>query len=258
MQHLVAFVFLLVATFVLAPLVASAEDDRVFELRTYRTNDGKLDDLLARFRDHTCALFEKHGMQNIGYWVPIHEEDGAENTLIYVIAHESRDAAKKSWKGFILDPDWHAARDASEVNGRLLAEKPESVFMKATDYSPAIKTGVAEPERTFLLRTYQAAEGKLDALHARFREHTVDLFSKHGMSHVGYWDPTDPEDGAGSKLIYILSLPSEEAGEQSFASFRKDPEWQKARAESEKDGGLTVKGGVQGIYLKPTDFSSLR
>ena len=246
------------AAFVLAPSGARAEDDRVFELRIYRTNEGKLDDLLARFRDHTCALFEKHGIENIGYWLPVHEEDGAGNTLIYVIAHKSRDAAKASWKGFIGDPEWHAARDASEANGKILSEKPESIFMKATDYSPPVKTGVESPERMFLLRTYDAAEGKLPALHARFRDHTVGLFSKHGMSHVGYWEPTDEDKGAGSKLVYILAVPSEEAGQASFGSFREDPEWQKVKEESESDGSLTAPKGVKGVYMKPVDFSPLR
>jgi hypothetical protein len=107
---------------------------RVFELRTYTTNEGKLDALQARFRNHTTKLFEKHGMTNVGYWVP-QDDPLARNTLIYVLAHPSREAAKKSWASFQADPDWQKIRNESEAQGRINA-KVESVFMDPTDYSP--------------------------------------------------------------------------------------------------------------------------
>ena len=113
---------------------ASAADRRVFEMRTYHCFDGKLDALNARFRDHTTKLFEKHGMKNIGYWVP-QDEPASRNTLIYVISHASREQAKKNWDAFRADPDWKKAQAASEVNGKIV-EKVESVFMDAVDYSP--------------------------------------------------------------------------------------------------------------------------
>jgi NIPSNAP len=108
--------------------------NRVFEIRTYVTEPGKLDDLLARFRDHTTKLFEKHGIENVGYWVPA---DGphAEDTLIYVVAHPSREAAKKNWDAFIADPEWHQARDASEASGKIV-KKVESVYVHPADFSP--------------------------------------------------------------------------------------------------------------------------
>ena len=109
---------------------------RVFEMRTYTSPAGKLDDLQTRFRDHTTKLFEKHGMTNIGYWVP-QDAPLKDNTLIYIVAHQSREAAAKSWKAFSSDPDWQKVRTASEVNGRIV-EKLESVFLVPTDYS-AIK-----------------------------------------------------------------------------------------------------------------------
>ena len=108
--------------------------ERVFELRTYTTNEGKLDDLHNRFRDHTNKLFEKHGMQLIAYWTPT-DKARSKDTLIYVLAHKSRDAAKKSWGGFIGDPDWKKAYAASIKDGRLV-KKVASVYMKPTDYSP--------------------------------------------------------------------------------------------------------------------------
>ena len=112
-----------------------AKDSRCFEIRTYYAAPGKLEALNARFRDHTCRLFKKHGMEIVGFWIPTDKEKGAENTLVYILAHKSREAAKKSWADFQNDPDWKKARSESEANGKLV-EKADSVFMAATDYSP--------------------------------------------------------------------------------------------------------------------------
>ncbi len=121
-----------------APVSASiAKDSRCFEMRTYYAAPGKLEELNARFRNHTCKLFEKHGMKNIGYWIPTDANKGATNTLIYIVAHESREAAKKSWAAFVADPEWQKAHRESEANGPLVT-KIESVFLGATDFS-AIK-----------------------------------------------------------------------------------------------------------------------
>lgn len=250
---------LLVLGSLFAPLIHAADDGRVYELRIYTCNEGKLDALLARFRDHTCKLFEKHGIGNVGYWVPVDEENGSKDTLIYIIEHKSRDAAKASWKAFGADPEWQVARKASEEGGKILAKAPESIFMTPTDYSPALAISKGDKPRVFEMRTYTANEGKLDALNARFRDHTTKLFAKHGMTQIAYWWPTDKEKGAGTKLIYILAHDSKEAGLASFDAFRKDPDWIKAKTESEKDGPLTINpGGVKSIYMKATDFSPIQ
>jgi hypothetical protein len=107
---------------------------RVFELRTYTAAEGKLDALNARFRDHTNKLFAKHGIEMVGYWTPTDGEK-SKDTLIYILAHASREAAAKSWKDFRDDPDWKAALAESEKDGKLTT-KVESVFMRPTDYSP--------------------------------------------------------------------------------------------------------------------------
>ena len=112
-----------------------AKDSRAFEMRTYYAAPGKLEALNARFRDHTCELFKKHGIEIVGFWIPTDKEQGAENKLVYILAHKSREAAKKSFADFGNDPEWKKARAESEVNGKLV-EKVESVFMSATDYSP--------------------------------------------------------------------------------------------------------------------------
>jgi hypothetical protein len=107
---------------------------RVFELRTYTAPEGKLDNLQARFRDHTMRLFERHGMTNIGYWTP-QDAPNSSNTLVYIIAHDSREAAAASWQAFGSDPDWRQVSRESQVDGRIVSNV-ESVFLDPTDFSP--------------------------------------------------------------------------------------------------------------------------
>lgn len=108
----------------------------VYEFRVYHTYEGKLDDLLRRFRDHTMRLFKKHGIHNVAYWTPI-DEPLKGRTLFYILAHPSREAATANWDAFRNDPEWQAARDKSEANGKLV-EKVESTFLSLTDFSPAL------------------------------------------------------------------------------------------------------------------------
>jgi NIPSNAP protein len=110
--------------------------NRYFEMRTYTANEGKLDALNARFRNHTNGLFEKHGMTIIGFWTPS-EGPEAKDTLIYILAYPDKEARAKSWKAFVDDPEWKKAKAESEVNGSLVkANGVKSVFMNPTDYSP--------------------------------------------------------------------------------------------------------------------------
>jgi hypothetical protein len=108
----------------------------VYELRVYHTFPGKLPDLLARFREHTVKLFEKHGIKNVAYWTPV-DEPGKSSTLVYVIQHPSREAAAANWKAFQDDPEWVSVRDKSEANGKLV-EKIDSTYLALTDFSPRI------------------------------------------------------------------------------------------------------------------------
>jgi hypothetical protein len=108
--------------------------DRVFEMRTYSTHEGRLPALNKRFREHTCDLFKKHGIELIGFWTPIEEKDGKSDKLVYILAYPSKEAATASWKAFQSDPEWIKARDASEKDGKIV-KKVESVFLSPTDYS---------------------------------------------------------------------------------------------------------------------------
>jgi hypothetical protein len=113
---------------------AQSDMKRVYELRTYTAPEGKLGDLDKRFRDHTMRIFKNHAMESVGYWHPQDAPDNA-NTLIYIIAHKNREAAKASWAAFQADPEWQKVSAESQVNGRIVS-KVVSVFMDPTDYSP--------------------------------------------------------------------------------------------------------------------------
>lgn len=236
--------------------LAADKDTRCYEMRTYYAPEGKLEELNARFRYHTLKLFEKHNIQNIGYWVP---QENPERKLIYLLAYPSRQAREKSWKAFMADPDWQKAWKESEKNGKLVS-RVVSQFLVATDYSPEIKAAIASEPRTFELRTYTTTQGNLPALDARFRDHTVKLFEKHGMQNFGYWHLMPDQKGAENTLIYILAHKSKDAAAASFKAFREDPAWVKARKESEEKAGgsLTVDKGVQSVFMNPTDYSPTR
>jgi hypothetical protein len=110
-------------------------------------------------------------------------------------------------------------------------------------------------DRVFELRTYHTYEGKLDTLAKRFREHTMEIFTRHGMTNIGYWLPTDPPL-KGKTLVYMLAYPSREAATKSWAEFRADPEWKKVAAASEENGKIV--DHVDSIFLTPTDFSQIK
>ena len=113
--------------------VAQAQGERIFEMRTYTAHPGRLDALNARFRDHTTRIFEKHGMTNVGYWTP-QEAPLAENTLVYILAHDSREAGQASWDAFRADPEWAQVSEESQRDGRIV-ESVDVLWLEATDYS---------------------------------------------------------------------------------------------------------------------------
>jgi hypothetical protein len=115
---------------------AQAGGGAVFELRVYHTYEGKLDDLLARFRDHTIAIFKRHGMESVAYWTPT-DDPLKGKTLFYILKHSSRAAADANWAAFRADPEWKQVSAASEANGKLV-EKTESTFLQLTDFSPRV------------------------------------------------------------------------------------------------------------------------
>ena len=173
------FTGVMLSSLFLCPQQATAD---VYELRTYTTNEGKLDNLNARFRDHTVGLFTKHGMESVGYWVPT---DGpkAKNTLIYVLKHKDRSTAKASWQAFLADPDWKTVAKESQKDGQILAKGAGlGVYMDATEYTPEFVNKGKTGDAVFELRVYRCNEDKLSNLDARFRDHTIRIFNRHGLT----------------------------------------------------------------------------
>lgn len=231
---------------------ASKPGTKLYEVRIYHPTPGKYAEIVDRFRQYTTKIFEKHGMENIGYWTPT---DTTNKQLIYILAYPSREARDASWKAFGSDPEWKAVVAKTEANGKLV-DHVDQIFMTESDISPKIKVARKSPDRVFELRTYTPAPGKLPDLLSRFRDHTIKLFSNHGMTHVGYWTTQEKDPSAQPKLVYILAHPSEATGKQHFDEFRKDPKWVVAKEASEKGGPLTTK--VESVYMVPTDYSPMK
>ena len=228
-------------------------DTHCYELRIYHIAPGKQADLLNRFRNHTLALFRKHGIESIGYWLPVNSGDPR---LHFLLRYPSREAREASWRAFSADPDWKAAYKASEAGGPLVT-KVENPFLGVTDYSPVVRTGDVSHHGVWELRTYVTPPGRLPNLDARFRDHTLALFAKHGMNNYAYFHKMPDQPEAAVTLIYFLTHQSEAAAKASFDSFRQDPAWTAARAASEQaaGGSLTVPDGVKSVFLRATDFS---
>jgi len=231
-------------------------DSRLYELRVYHAEPGKLDDLLARFRDHTTGLFEKAGMTNVGYWVPVENKD---NLLIYLLSYPDRASRDTSWEKFLADGDWKKAYAESRKDGPLVG-KIDELFLTSTDYSPGFGAADDGAERLFEMRTYTTPAKGLAAINSRFRDHTVALFAKHGISNLGYFQLAKGQAAEDETLLYFIAHKDADAAAKSWDGFRQDPAWDAARkASEEKAGGsLTVPDGVKSVYLKPTDFSPVK
>lgn len=229
---------------------AQQTDSRYFELRIYYCFPGRLDALLDRFQNHTTRIFEKHRMENIGYWLPVKND---QNALYYILAYPNKEARDKSWKDFSADPEWKEVAAKSEVSGKIV-QSVTSVFMDASGIMPMIKPGSGDG-RVFELRTYTCLPGRLPNLITRFKDHTVKLFEKHHMENIAYFTSVE-KDNSQSKLVYLLAHKNEEEAVKSWAAFRADPVWIAARDASEKDGKIVEK--VESVFMKPTAFSTIK
>ena len=226
-------------------------DTRFYELRIYYCHPGKLNTLIERFKNHTTGLFEKHGMENIGYWLPTSNE---QNALYYILAYPTKAARKSSWTAFSNDPEWKEVARKSEENGKIVA-KVTSVFMTASELSPTIKPSSKGTDRSFELRTYYPAPGKLPELITRFKKHAFGFFKKYKMQNIGYWNTVDSLK-VQPDLVYMLAYKTEAEGRKAWSEFLKDPKWVKAKADSEKNGKLV--DSVKSVYLKPLEFSAIK
>lgn len=233
----------------------------LYELRIYTAAEGKADALDARFRDHTISLFNKHGMKPIGFW-HVATPDGAarDPRLFYLMGYKDRAERDASWRAFAQDPQWQAVYAESQKDGSLTAPGGiESIFLNATDYSPALNLSSSATPRHWELRTYTANPGKLENVHNRFRNHTIGIFSRLGMTNYLYFRPVADQEKMTDKMVYIMAYPSSAARTTMWQAFAQDPEWQKVAAESQVDGQLLKSpGGVVSVQLKPTDYSPVK
>ena len=200
----------------------------LYESRIYHAVPGKLPAINDRFANHTMGYFEKYDIGMMGFWT---DEIGTSNQLTYILTFDSMADREKKWGAFQADPGWLQVRAETEADGPIVAHV-QNTFMRLTPYSPEPQL----PSNVQELRVYDAMPGKLPALHDRFSNHTMRLFERHGIENIAYWT----EDvGTSNRLVYMLGYPGLGDREKSWAAFGADPDWNKARAESEKDGSLT-------------------
>lgn len=231
----------------------------LYELRIYTAAPGKMAALDARFRDHTVSLFQKHGMTPIGFFhVAPQPGQPIDDRLFYVMGYKDRAARDESWKAFAADPEWKQVYADSQKDGSLTS-KIENIFLSATDYSPKLNTKPSATPRHFELRTYTVMPGRLEDLHTRFRDHTLRIFAKHGMTNFLYWRPVADQPAMTDKMVYMLAFPSQEARNASWKAFGADPEWKTVSDNSQKTGPMLISpGGVVSVQLTPTDYSPVR
>lgn len=247
------FIFLILVIVSFSIKAQSDPNNRLYELRTYYASEGKMQDLMNRFQNHTLKFFYNYNMRLEGFWLPL--GDNKENKLVYLLSYPSREARDKSWKEFMQDKEWISVIKNSAINGEIVA-KVESIFLKTTDFSPNDMKSVGD--RVFELRTYKTTPNHLPNLLERFRNHTLKLFEKFGMTNIMYWTPTDKAQGADDILIYFLTHKSKESGLASFKAFGADPEWQAVKKASEEKAGGSLTISVTSEYFAPAAFSPLK
>lgn len=230
----------------------------VFELRRYQVPAEKLDSLDERFKQSADGLLRSAGMEPIGYWTAVDPETDGDN-FIYLVRHQDVDAAKTAWDQLAKDPKWLAAKEAYPVGD--LSRPVDQTFLELTDYSTdpsdsmtAEDDNAGNPPGLFELRIYQAAQGKLDKLDARFADHTIGLFKKHAIESVAYWHILDSPKSA-DHLVYIIRHKDAAAAKQSWSAFVADPDWKTAAANS---GVGRLMQAPESIYMRPTDYSKIR
>jgi hypothetical protein len=241
-----------------APKASGHANSGQYELLVIYAKPGKLDRVHDWLRAHQDDVLSKHGATNLGFLVPAGEK--TDNTILCLHKPPSFSSMLAFSKAAKADPLW-AALDKDSNSPDVLASKTEMTHLTTTDYSPEFKPVKSSPARVFELRTFTCpSPEKLAYLHERFRDHTMTLFQKHGMENVVYFQPRDIEN-ADRKLGYFLAHKSQDAAKESFAAFRKDPDWLAAREASEKKAGgsLTEKeGGVLSEFFVGTEYSPLR
>lgn len=220
-----------------------------FEMRTYTVHEGKMPDLIQRFQNHTRTLFAKHGIESVAYFL---SEAQPEQQLTFILGYPSAAERDIRWGNFANDPEWKAVAKASEANGPIV-QKVDQVFMVWAKGLNSAKS--PRPSGVFQLRTYHLLPGRLDAIQARFRDHTQALFEKQGLSNYPYWVTVEKE-GVQSKLVYFIGHQNKEEFNAAFGRFVADPEWIKVRDASEVSGKIVEK--IDSHFYTALPFSPMK
>lgn len=228
---------------------AQGFNSKYFEIRKYYAHEGKLDELIARFENHTTAIFERMGMENIAYFLPTVNED---NSLTYILGYPDKPSRDRMWEKFVNDPTWQEAYRKSTENGALVKTIDETFMVLAPGLNELPK---ALPSSVIQMRTYTCFDDKLFDLQRRFKDHTQALFEKQDFRNYLYW-VTEEEAGEQAKLVYLLGHRDQGTFDFAFQNFIKDPEWIKAKDASEVNGKLVEK--VDAVMFKTLPFSPLK
>jgi hypothetical protein len=266
---------------VLSNAVSLRADEALYEMRVYTPEPGRRADMLKLMEGTGRKFLAIHKLDLVGAWTPT---DPADERVVTLIKHADRKSCDAAWSAFQADPAWQSESKAAAIDGKMPVKGVERIFLTVNDYSPELKKEDVG-NRVFELRTYIATPNNLSALNKRFKNHTLGLFQKHGMTNVVYWSiaKAEPMPAAkllnavspvgkgnaeisaelpadGNALVYFITHKSEDAAKGSFDSFGKDDAWKKARTESEQaaGGSLTAGGAVKSWFLKPTAFSPLK
>jgi NIPSNAP len=214
----------------------------IYEWRTYEAMPGKLVALNTHL-EVAAGLFQKHGLGVLGFWT---EDIGTGGQITYMWVYKDVEERQQKLAAFGADAAWKQQVAEETAKEGAIVARIYNTMLQRTPYSPepVIKTKIQE------WRIYDAMPGKLPDLHTRFSTHTLSLFEKHGMENIGYWTEVF---GTSNRLVYMLGYPNLGEREKSWAAFMRDPDWQQARAESEKNGTLVAK--VANRILRPTAYS---
>ena len=212
------------------------------EWRTYEAMPGKLPALHTHL-EVAARLFKKHGLGVLGFWT---EEIGVGAQVNYMWIYADLEERQKKLAAFGEDPAWQQQVAEETQRERVIVARTHNTMLQLTPYSPTPRLSTKVQE----WRIYEAMPGRLPDLHNRFANHTLRLFEKHGMANIGYWTEVF---GTSNRLVYMLGYPNLGDREKSWAAFQADPDWQRARAESEQNRTLVVK--TYSRILRPTAYS---
>ena len=212
----------------------------VYELRIYSANELRFGNLIERFREHTDRLFKKHGLQVVGYWTPTEGPSKKRRRFIYILKHNSRYDAYLNWVSFSNDKEWERVLDQPKFQG-LLALKPESLFMQASEFSGMIDGDKITPGGIYELRTYVANPGKLKSAEEKYTKNIVKLLQMRGIKDLFGWRAFDPPESKNT-FIRLLHHPSEKEAVLNWKSFINDNEHANVQAMCNAWDSSTKKG----------------